>query len=103
MSRKPSSVALDAALKPPYRLGKDNLELLWETNGETLEEIKKEAGKMKGSVLDLFRDEMKDERIQGAVETMRDDGKSDEQIVERLMNKYGLKKDEAEGYVLVPA
>ena len=64
------------------QLGKDVMILLWETNGETLEEIKKEAGSMKGSVLDLFKDEIEEKekrsRIRGAVETMRDDGKSDE-------------------------
>lgn len=32
-----------------------------------------------------------------------DDGRSDEQIVERLMLKYGLKREKAEEYVLVPA
>ena len=42
-------------------------------------------------------------RILGTVETMRDDGNSDEQIVERLMLKYGLTKEDAEGYVFVPA
>ena len=42
-------------------------------------------------------------RILGTVETMRDDSNSDEQIVERLMLKYGLTKKDAEGYVFVPA
>ena len=45
----------------------------------------------------------RDSRIQGAVETMRDDGKSDQEIIARLMSKYGLTREEAEGYVLVPA
>ena len=42
-------------------------------------------------------------RILGTVETMRDNGNSDEQIIERLMLKYGLTKEDAEGYVFVPA
>ncbi len=51
-----------------------------------------------------MRKEGRDEgRIIGTVETMRDDGKSDEQIVERLMLKYGLKREDAEKYVLEPA
>lgn len=42
-------------------------------------------------------------KILGAVETMRDDGKSDKDIVARLMKKYGLTQAQAEGYVLSPA
>ncbi len=57
------------------------------------------------AIWEILKDglEEKKSRIQGAVETMRDDGKSDEQIVERLMFKYGLKKEEAEEHVLVLA
>ena len=50
------------------------------------------------------REEGRDEgRILGTVETMLDDGKSDQEIISRLMLKYGLKKEAAEEYVLVPA
>ena len=41
-------------------------------------------------------------KILGAVETMRDDGKSDKDIIVRLMSKYGLSEKEAEEYVLTP-
>ena len=78
------------------------MDLLWETNGETMEELK-EAGEMKGSVLELFRDELKDERILGYVESQRDEGKTDQEIIARIMSKFGLEKKDAEGYVLVPA
>ena len=84
------------------RLGKDVMNLLWETNGETMEELK-EAGEMKGSVLELFKDELKDERILGYVESQRDEGKTDQEIIARIMSKFGLEKKDAEGYVLVPA
>ena len=39
-------------------------------------------------------------KILGTVETMRDDGKDDQTIITRLINKYGLTQAEAEGYVL---
>ena len=39
--------------------------------------------------------------IAGAVEIMREDGKDDRAIVERLMSKYDLTQEEAEKYVLV--
>ena len=44
-----------------------------------------------------------DSRIQGYVESQRDEGKSDEEIIVRIMKKYGLKEKEAKEYVLVPA
>ena len=73
---------------------------------ELFDKVRKELEYMT-ALKDIMKDEweeiIRDERIQGAVETMRDDGKSDEQIVERLMLKYGLKKEKAEEYVLVPA
>ncbi len=37
----------------------------------------------------------------GAVEIMREDGKDDRAIIERLMSKYDLTQEEAEKYVLV--
>ena len=37
--------------------------------------------------------------ILGAIETMRDDGRSDEDILARLMKKYGLSRKDAEGYL----
>ena len=39
--------------------------------------------------------------ITGAVEIMREDGKDDRAIIERLMSKYDLTQEEAEKYVLV--
>ena len=36
----------------------------------------------------------------GAVEIMREDGKDDRTIVDRLMSKYNLTQEEAEKYVL---
>ena len=45
----------------------------------------------------------RDSHIQGYVESQRDDGKSDQEIIARIMSKFGLEKKEAEGYVLVPA
>lgn len=39
-------------------------------------------------------------KILGTVETMRDDGKNDKDIISRLMSKYELSEKEAEGYVL---
>ena len=41
-------------------------------------------------------------KILGFVEALRDDGKSDRDIVARLMAKYGLTQAQAEGYVLAP-
>ena len=41
-------------------------------------------------------------KILGAVETMRDDGKSNQDIVARLMVKYSLTQEQAERYVLAP-
>ena len=37
----------------------------------------------------------------GAVDIMREDGKDDRVIIERLMSKYNLTQEEAERYVLV--
>ncbi len=44
-------------------------------------------------------------KILGTIETMRDDGKSDREIAERLMTKYGLSQEKADEYVIgsVPA
>lgn len=39
-------------------------------------------------------------KILGAVETMRDDGKSDREIVERLKAKYGLSQEKANEFLL---
>lgn len=39
-------------------------------------------------------------KILGTVETMRGDGKTDRDIIVRLMTKYNLTREEAEGYVL---
>ena len=39
--------------------------------------------------------------ITGVVEIMREDGKDDRAIIERLMSKYDLTQEEAEKYVLV--
>lgn len=41
-------------------------------------------------------------KILGTIETMRDDGKSNQDIVDRLMKKYSLTQEQAEGYVLSP-
>ncbi len=56
------------------QLGKDVMDLLWETNGETMEELKEE-GKMKGSVLELFKDEIAQEREEGSNERARENAK----------------------------
>ncbi len=44
-------------------------------------------------------------KILGTIETMRDDGKNDREIVERLMMKYSLSQEQADEYVIgsVPA
>ena len=39
-------------------------------------------------------------KIIGTVETMRDDDKSDSEIIDRIMRKFGLTQEEAEKYVL---
>ncbi len=49
-------------------------------------------------------EQMRDEgRIQGYVESQRDEGKSDQEIIARIMAKYNLTREKAEEYVLVPA
>ena len=42
-------------------------------------------------------------KILGTVETMRDDGKSEQEIISRLMEKFHLTEDEARDYIKVPA
>jgi len=50
------------------------------------------------------REEGREEgKILGTIETMRDDGKDDQAIITRIINKYGLTKEEAERYVLPTA
>ena len=73
---------------------------------ELFDKVRKELEYMT-ALKDIMKDEweeiIRDERIQGYVESMRDDGKSDQEIINRLMLKYGLKLEDAEKYVLVPA
>ena len=77
-------------------------------NREVYENLRKEDQ----AVCDALRDLMKEDflrveneglakGITGAVEIMREDGKDDRAIVERLMSKYDLTQEEAEKYVLV--
>ena len=77
-------------------------------NREVYENLRKEDQ----AVCDALRDLMKEDflrveneglakGIAGAVEIMREDGKDDRAIVERLMSKYDLTQEEAEKYVLV--
>ena len=81
-------------------------------NREVYENLRKEDQ----TVCDALRDLMKEDflrvegeylakglakGITGAVEIMREDGKDDRAIVERLMSKYDLTQEEAEKYVLV--
>lgn len=98
------------------RLGRLNLEEISLVTGLSISEVedlagRKNPGRMNDVQISLLRKtydrnewrlhaeecEMRG-RILGTVETMRDDGKDDEQIVERLMLKYCLKKEEAEKY-----
>ena len=37
--------------------------------------------------------------ILGTIETLRDDGKSEEEILSRITDKYDLTEEEAEGYL----
>ena len=39
-------------------------------------------------------------KILGTIETMRDDGRDDQTIIDRIMKKYDLDREEAEEYVL---
>ena len=81
-------------------------------NREVYENLRKEDQ----TVCDALRDLMKEDilrvegeylakglakGITGAVEIMREDGKDDRAIVERLMSKYDLTQEEAEKYVVV--
>ena len=81
-------------------------------NREVYENLRKEDQ----AVCDALRDLMKEDflrvegeylakglakGITGAVEIMREDGKDDRAIIERLMSKYDLTQEEAEKYVLV--
>ena len=77
-------------------------------NREVYENLRKEDQ----TVCDALRDLMKEDflrveneglakGITGAVEIMREDGKDDRAIIERLMSKYDLTQEEAEKYVLV--
>ena len=74
-------------------------------NREVYENLRKEDQ----AVCDALRDLMKEDflrveeegKIMGAVEIMREDGKDDRAIIERLMSKYDLTQEEAEKYVLV--
>jgi hypothetical protein len=77
-------------------------------NREVYENLRKEDQ----AVCDALRDLMKEDflrveneglakGIAGAVEIMREDGKDDRAIVERLMSKYDLTQEEAEKYVVV--
>ena len=77
-------------------------------NREVYENLRKEDQ----AVCDALRDLMKEDflrveneglakGITGAVEIMREDGKDDRAIVERLMSKYDLTQEEAEKYVVV--
>lgn len=62
----------------------------WVTYGNEQRREGKIEGKIEG---------MSTGKIMGTVETMRDDGKSDQEIVLRLKKKYGLSQEEADEYV----
>ena len=49
-----------------------------------------------------LRKERSEGKILGFVDALRDDGKSNQDIVDRLMTKYSLTQEQAEGYVKAP-
>ena len=49
-----------------------------------------------------LRKERSECKILGFVDALRDDGKSNQDIVARLMTKYSITQEQAEGYVLEP-
>ena len=81
------------------QLGRDVLELLWETNGDTLEEIE-EAGKMKGSVLELFKHEIDAAETKGgddrAKETAKRMIRRGKMTLEEIAEDTGLTLPEVE-------
>ena len=97
----------DGVYMAGYDSGVAEGELRGKQIGEQIGELR---GKQIGEQIGELRGELRGKqigeqigRILGTVETMRDNGNSDEQIIERLMLKYGLTKEDAEGYVFVPA
>ena len=54
--------------------------------------------------MQMFKEEGREEgleqgRIIGTVDTMRDDGRSDAEIIDRIISKYNLSRSTAEQYV----
>ena len=75
---------------------------------EAVKAIKADEGRRLEYMMLYIRDnemraEGRAEGIAGAVDIMRDDGKSDQEIIEKIKNKFGLTQEQAEEYVLAPA
>ena len=60
--------------------------------------VEYDRGEMRGIVTGEKRGKMKG-KVLGAIETMRDDGKTESEIKARIMKKYGLDEKTAEDYM----